>query len=349
MSILLKTSHTGDDLEPALHTAARRHCALCGAEGVRIHTDVPDHCYGVPGRWNVARCPDASCGLVWQDPMVLPQDLGLAYVDYHTHDADGGSARKTIPAGFLTLDRWLARLLKLEQERTRFTWAYLDDVRPGRLLDVGCGSGAFAALMQTRGWNVRGTDFDPQAAENARKRHAIDVDVGDLRDIAYDAGSFDAVTLRHVIEHVPQPEELVAECWRILKPGGHLVLVTPNSDSLGHRYFGTRWRGLEQPRHVFLYNPAAIRRLFERAGIEGDEIFSTAQGASFVCRKSSLNSRGRLGRVADALATWWLPCSETMRIRRGHHVGEELVACATKPGGDASSTGRSTGVERAPT
>ena len=319
-----------------LRTRPRPQCLLCGASGRVVHAQVPDRFFGVPGSWTLKRCIDRQCGLVWQDPMVVDEDLAKAYDGYYTTHAvpaaDGGEGGgRGFGAGFYFLDRWAARLLGLGRERQRHAASYLDDAVPGALLDVGCGNGDFMASMQARGWSVRGTDFDPAAAATARRTHGVEVDVGELSAIGYPAGAFDAVTVRHVVEHVREPVAFLAECWRILKPGGRLVLITPNVDSLGHRHFGERWRGLEQPRHLFLFAPASMRALCRKAGVDAAVVGTSAQGAAYVLRASCVARRGALARAADQLAVWWLQLVEAWRTRRGAGVGEELVSCAVKP------------------
>ena len=108
------------------------------------------------------------------------------------------------------------------------------------------------------------------------------------------------------------------------------MIVTPNVDSLGHRHFAERWRGLEQPRHLFLYSSASLRALFGR--IDGDpvEIFTSAQGSDYVLRSSWNTSRGAWRRAIDYLAIWRLQFAGTAGTRRGRDIGEELVAVATK-------------------
>jgi len=316
-----------------LRTAARPHCLLCGSAGTVLHAAVADHYFRVPGRWTLKRCPDPGCGLVWQDPMLVAEDIGRAYESYYTSaqpDGLAADAGQGFGATFYRLDRWASALLRLEDERRRHAAAYLDDRPPGSLLDVGCGSGAYAASMQARGWSVRGTEFDPVAAQTARTTHGIPVDIGELTAIAYPDGAFDAITARHVLEHVQEPIGFLAECWRILRPGGRMVIVTPNVDSLGHRHFAERWRGLEQPRHLFLYGSASLRTLLGRAGIGPAEVFTSAQGSDYVLRASYATSEGPWRRLVDYLAIWQLQLAETGGTRRGRAVGEELVAVATK-------------------
>jgi len=314
-----------------LRTAPRPRCLLCGSAGAVLHTAVADHYFHVPGRWTLKRCTDPRCSLVWQDPMLIAEDVGRAYLSYYT-SADGSSvtAEERLSATFLRLDRWISKLLRIDAERRRHAATYLDDITPGKLLDVGCGSGAYAAWMQTRGWDVRGTEVDPVAARTARMTHGLTVDIGDLAAIRHPDGAFDAITARHVLEHVQEPVAFLAECWRILRPGGRLVIVTPNVDSLGHRHFAERWRGLEQPRHLFLYSSASLRTLFGRIDVEPVEVFTSAQGTDYVLRASWAISRGAWRRAVDYVAIWRLQFAGTAGTRRGRDVGEELVAVTTK-------------------
>src|SRR5208283_4697550 len=113
----------------------------------------------------------------------------------------------------------------------------------------GCGDGRFLALMRDAGWDVYGIEPDPVAAKVAQRELGTSVTVGALEDAGFPDEAFDAVTLSHVIEHVHDPVALLAECRRVLKPDGSVVIVTPNIRSLGHQKFQSLWRGLEPPRH----------------------------------------------------------------------------------------------------
>ena len=314
--------------------APRHCCAICNSEGVVLHEMVQDHYFGIPGEWRLKRCANAHCGLVWQDPMVIPEDLGLAYQNYYTHGSSSTNAVALKPSviddRFHAIDRWMTRLLRMGPERWRFALSYLHDTEPGYLLDVGCGGGFFTDKLQRLGWTVRGSDFDAVAARTATEAYGFPVDVGNLSAIGYADASFDAVTVRHVIEHVPDPAELLAECWRILRPGGVLVFITPNSESLGHEYFGSRWRGLEQPRHLWLFNVKSMRMLFSNAGLTEVNVFSTAQGAPFVNSDTCRMSKNSWQSWTDYAALWWLYASERLLDRISRRHGEELISIAKK-------------------
>lgn len=118
--------------------------------------------------------------------------------------------------------------------------AYVETLAsPGRLLDVGCGNGLFLEAASARGWEVAGVELSAPAAAEARRRVGERVSLGTLEDAKFSEDAFDVVTLWEVIEHVPHPVRLLSEIRRVLRPGGMLLLSTPNADSLFHR--GARW------------------------------------------------------------------------------------------------------------
>ncbi len=276
--------------EGQIRTTACPRCILCGGDGNSIYSGQRDRLFGAAGLWNLKTCSNRECGLIWLDPMPVSEDIGKAYANYYTHKAFGSARR----AGFLKwirdlarrgywanqynyktgpqplLARMLGRLLALSPIHRRETDAWvrcLPAVSGGRLLDVGCGSGEWLLAMRQRGWTVEGVDFDEGAVKVARLE-GLKVESGSVEEQSYPDNYFDAVTLNHVIEHVPDPVRTLAECRRILKPNGKLVLFTPNNASLGHRLFKECWRGLEPPRHLHIFSMKSMRQALVRAGFE---------------------------------------------------------------------------------
>lgn len=158
---------------------------------------------------------------------------------------------------------------------------YVPFIENGLLLDIGCGNGNAMERFQKKGWNVVGTDFDPKAVNEALNK-GLNVHLGDLREISFPDNTYDVVFLSHVIEHVPDPIELLAECYRILKPNGLLIALTPNVNANSHARFKEHWRGLEIPRHLQIFTPTSLSHAAEQAGFENVSGQTCIQGIFYL-------------------------------------------------------------------
>jgi 2-polyprenyl-3-methyl-5-hydroxy-6-metoxy-1,4-benzoquinol methylase len=311
-------------------------CHLCGTSGSLLHREVRDRLYGVPGEWNFRRCENAACRLVWLDPMPVEADLHEAYADYYTHGERGGKAGAAHGAtsGRVVVNAleqlWLGAL-GLKSAKRRIDGMFLDDVSPGRVLDVGCGDGRLLAALRDRGWIVEGQETDAAAAENTRRTWGITVHLGDLATLALPGASFDAVTMNHVIEHALDPTALVRECMRLLKPGGAFVATTPNPDSFGHVRFGRTWRGLDPPRHLHLMSPAALAAVARAAGFRQSRVWTTpARAGGMLAASLDISRTGKdrlLGPIEPrhlAAAAGYQLLARIAHLRRAES-GEEAV------------------------
>jgi 2-polyprenyl-3-methyl-5-hydroxy-6-metoxy-1,4-benzoquinol methylase len=138
----------------------------------------------------------------------------------------------------------------------------------GRILDVGCSFGFFMDAAKKRGWKTDGVEISEFAANYARDKLGINVVNKPLNEANFDAGFFDVVTLWNVIEHLPDPIELMREIYRILKPAGMIVLTTGNAESLLARITRERWRVLIPPIHLSYFAPATIKYLLNSCDLE---------------------------------------------------------------------------------
>ena len=340
-----------------MRSVRQARCPNCGGDGRPAYADLRDHVYGAPGTWNMQRCTVARCGVYWLDPLPHPDDLSIAYADYHTHAPDpplsGSSSRmarvrdafvarrlgKQLPSGKLA--RWASNFFPLLGDRSEsalYAHFYLPPQPGGRLLEIGSGTGQQLETMVADGWVACGVDFDPQAVAVARSR-SLDVRLGDVREIDFDDASFDAIVMAQVIEHVYDPVGLLARCARLLRPGGKLISITPNAASLGHRLYGRDWRGLEPPRHLVIYTASALRLACERAGLTVERIDVTARDAANLML-ASRRIRAASGDTvierprSDRRPHWLLrviAALERIAVAVGVEAGEELVLTARRP------------------
>jgi 2-polyprenyl-3-methyl-5-hydroxy-6-metoxy-1,4-benzoquinol methylase len=319
--------------ETQIRTQPKPNCPLCGESGEMLYPRLKDRLFEAPGSWNLKQCPNDDCGLIWPDPTPLIEDIGKAYVNYYTHSSATAnlSSRAKIRQRFEMIyirqrfgypapspnywDILLGFLFYHREGGTTFVrW------KPGgRLLDVGCGSGDYLTLMKSLGWEVEGVEFDPAAVAAARKT-GLSVRCGSLEEQAYPSESFDAIMMHHVIEHVPDPVASLKECARILKPGGEVLLFTPNSSSLTHSLFRECWRGLETPRHLHIFSPASAARALKLAGM--DDVMLYPEAASNFIEESILL------RVGDSEAK--RPPRDSRFLNAFSRIGALFEGCAAK-------------------
>src|SRR5512134_2405933 len=155
--------------------------------------------------------PCARCGGAGTHPVPSAGDLLRLYGPESYRSEDG--------ARFNAFAEWLVALARDARRRRLERLAG----RRGRLLDVGCGRGLFLRLMRRAGWEVAGVEADAEVARRISDAHGLDVRGGDPGGWGFPDGSFDVVTLHHVLEHVARPAEVIGHCRRLLRDGGLLV------------------------------------------------------------------------------------------------------------------------------
>ena len=197
------------------------------------------------------RC--AGCALIQINPQPAPEAVRARYGRY---GGDYLSYETANEAAFLRLQELALRdagFFGLERK-----------YGPGRLLDVGCATGALIARLEERGWTARGVEISGPQAEYCRAR-GLEVSGRPLEENGFPGESFDAVTASHLVEHLNNPRSLVREIFRILKRGGRLYMTTPNADGFQARLLGGRWRSAIFD-HLYLFSRATLSALLKSEG-----------------------------------------------------------------------------------
>jgi SAM-dependent methyltransferase len=233
-------------------------CPGCGnREGSRpVLLRGHDRLTKAPGEFSVVAC--ASCGLAFTEPRIGTEDFATYYPE--TYSAYEPNARPKPSLG--------ERIGALNRELLVRYGPYRDVWRrpPGRLLDVGCGTGDLAGVFRRRGWHACGIEPSPQAAGHARGA-GVEVVTGTLADAPWGEGSFDAIVFNHSLEHIDDPLEALSQAARLLRPGGLLAIAVPNFGSWHRRLFGSAWFQLDLPRHLQHFDRGSLAGIVRRAGL----------------------------------------------------------------------------------
>jgi SAM-dependent methyltransferase len=138
--------------------------------------------------------------------------------------------------------------------------------RHGTVLDLGCGPGFLLREFRDRGWQVQGTEFSAQSAAHARDVLQLPISVGDLGNLKFQHASFDAVVMWHVLEHMIDPQNTVAQVAHLLRPGGVFLCAVPDFGSAEARFARDKWFHLDVPRHLNHFSIPALRTLLATCG-----------------------------------------------------------------------------------
>ena len=137
----------------------------------------------------------------------------------------------------------------------------------GNLLDVGCGAGFFLNYANSKGWDVNGIDLLDEYIQFAKEKLMIkNVHCLSLEEAHFDEQFFDVVTLWDLIEHLPKPLQELKKINRLLKPGGHLAIWTPNvKNSI---FMKENWTGYITYQHLYFFSLKTLEQLLKRAGFK---------------------------------------------------------------------------------
>ncbi len=284
-------------------------CNACGADDF-VPTSTVDG-------WTIGRC--RACGLVYVNPAPFfdPADefsemsRAFEYTEY---------MHQPITERILAFER--RQLLANAVEVTRLRGRSPDAGPAMRFLDIGCGSGASVGAAAALGWDAIGIDLDPQLIAEGRAQLGVDLRCVPILECGLPAGAFDFIKLRDVIEHLPDPLDVLVKVRELLAPGGIALIVTPNEDGLPTRAraLARRKRTLvatvPPPHHLHSFTPATLVRTLRRAGLRpfttmtttpSDGRYVTSHNMARAERQPLLGPLWRVGRtlgMGSVLVTW---------------------------------------------
>jgi SAM-dependent methyltransferase len=231
-----------------------------------LHAGIEDRLRYAPGKRDWLRCRD--CGSAILSPFPTVSEIPSFYPPVYTfglkQDQGGGKLQELIAK--IEFNAFYRPQYESQAKRIlRVTRA----PRNGRMLDVGCGRGLRLLSFRRLGLNVHGMDLIPEPVDYVNNELGIPAVCTDMAGLprAFDPGSFDLITAFQVIEHVPDADEMIASCRKLLKKDGWVVIATPMVDGLQAKMFGRRWAAAtEAPRHLSLASNKGLKTALERHG-----------------------------------------------------------------------------------
>jgi SAM-dependent methyltransferase len=218
---------------------SRQACRLCTSEHLEEHLEARG--------FVLDRCP--SCEFVQVRERPTPEQLRAIY-------GEAFFARSKYEDEFA-----------LRRENQRRMELLAQAAAPGaRVLDAGCATGDFIGLAGER-YDMWGLDVSAYATAEAREKHprfASQIFTGFVEDQRFEPRFFDAIVMWDVIEHIWDPRPVLERLVDHLRPGGSLLLSTPDIGALTARLMGSRWAFMTPPEHLGFFNRLSLDFLLER-------------------------------------------------------------------------------------
>lgn len=295
-------------------------CNLCGSSRTRLR--FPSTLWRRRDRAVDFRCTSNGYGI--HPPIVQCLDCGLVYANPRYEASEIAETYRAMEDPLYVLERE-GRVLTFERHLRPIE--QLIGPGPGRrLLDVGCHIGVFLEIARVHGWEAWGVEPSRWAVEIARAR-GLHVVEGTLREAAFPEAWFDVVTMWDVIEHLSDPLGELREVYRILRPGGWVVIHTMDIESPFARLLGPRWPWLMEM-HLYYFSRRTLQRMLEHAGFR---VHHTAAEGRYL-RLGYLATRvqallPRLGTLLVRLVQWAHLERQAVYI----NLGDLFTAYAWKP------------------
>lgn len=255
------------------------NCNLCSKNSTKLLFRISGH--------NIVKC--TNCGLIYINPRLKEKSLHEIYKKEYYRNAEFKNSSTQSLFGYDLYIEEKEDIVNTFKRRLRVIEKYK---KHGKLLDIGCATGFFLELAESRGWGAYGTDVSKFASEYAKRKLGLkNIFYGDLSKAKFKDEMFDAVTIFDVIEHLPDPKGTLKEINRILKNDGLIVVTTPNSGSLAAKILGKKWEEFRRAReHIYFFSADTLSNMLEKNGFEVLKIESAGRYFSF----KSAARRGKL-------------------------------------------------------
>ena len=261
-------------------------CPICGGTDLKPFLKTTDYTL-TKEEFSLVEC--STCKLAITSPRPENQDLGKYYQsnDYISHTSKANTLADTL---YL-----IARKFTLRSKRD-----LANKIQPqkGNLLDIGCGTGDFLFTCMEDGWNVFGVEPSDVAASLAKQKGIETVETLDKV-----SGTFQLITLWHVLEHIPDLNETLQKIKELLAPNGILLIAVPNHSSIDGRKYKEHWAGFDVPRHLWHFNQQNMVQLLSKNSLTAQKTLPLVLDAFYVSLLSEVYQGKGVLRYLSAFIT----------------------------------------------
>jgi SAM-dependent methyltransferase len=192
-------------------------------------------------------------------------------------------------------------------------------LKTGSILDIGSGTGYFAATMKKAGWLVKGIEINEKAREFSRSRFGLEAIPPD-KIISLEQDSFDCITLWHVLEHFHDPSKYISEINRLLRPDGICIIALPNSNSFDAEYYNHFWAAWDVPRHLWHFSPETFPLFSKKAGFVTERIRTLPLDVFYISALSEKYKGSTFSFIKGMTKATWFAFLSLLNKRRSSSI-----------------------------
>jgi 2-polyprenyl-3-methyl-5-hydroxy-6-metoxy-1,4-benzoquinol methylase len=220
-------------------------CSLCNSKDKKNIYTVKDYMLQHRFAFNLYQCK--NCGHIFTNPRPNINSIQEFYEkSYHCYK---------VKTGIKKYLNNFSNFLRFKQFQP-----YLSSIN-AEVLEIGSSYGEFLNLLKGKGYSVSGIEMDQDAAKVAKEFYNIDVSSEKIEEHNFPENKYQTIIMLQVLEHLYDPNIVLAKCHKALVQDGYLIVSVPNIDCIGFKIFGKFWRDLDVPRHLHHFSPKTLQNI----------------------------------------------------------------------------------------
>lgn len=234
-------------------------CPHCGSSVVTKHISTKDY-FLTKDSFDIYEC--LSCKVLFTYPFPEPDILYSKYYKTDNYLSHNKKSSDLFSAAYRAVQKINIRIKLNLVERA-------NQSMEKKILEVGAGTGDFLAACQRREWKCFGVEPSQQARAVAKEFNKLNLlsSISEVKE-----NNFSAITLWHVLEHIPNLNETIFQLKGMLSENGKLIIAVPNHNSFDAKHYKQYWAGYDVPRHLYHFNKQSMTSIIESKGFKLIEI-----------------------------------------------------------------------------